>query len=88
METLLYLLGFIIGALGTWFLIYFLKTGKLLRKQHEVISSLIFALVGKDIAKKREEMEKADKEMADHIAAKEAAKESGDCTASESEPAK
>lgn len=88
METLLYVLGFVIGALGTSFLLYFLKTRKLLRTQHELILNLTFALVGKDVAKKREEMEKADKEMADHIAAKEAAKESVDCTASESEPAK
>lgn len=88
METLLYAEGFIIGVLGTSFLLYFLKTRKLLRTQHELILNLTFALVGKDVAKKREEMEKADKEMADHIAAREAAKESGDCTASESEPAK
>lgn len=80
METLLYVLGFVIGALGTSFLLYFLKTRKTLRTQHELILNLTFALVGKDIAKKREEMEKADKEMADHIAAREAAKESGDCT--------
>lgn len=88
METLFYVEGFIIGVLGTSFLLYYLKTRKTLRQQDEIILSLTFALAGKDIAKKREEMEKADKEMADHIAAKEAAKESVDCTESESEPAK
>lgn len=36
METLLYALGFIIGALGTAFLLYFLKTRKTLRQQHEI----------------------------------------------------
>ena len=72
METLLYVLGFVIGALGTSFLLYFLKTRKLLRTQHELILNLTFALVGKGVAKKREEMEK----------------ESVDCAASESEPAK
>ena len=65
METLLYVLGFVIGALGTWFLLYFLKTRKHLRTQHEIILNLTFALVGKDVAKKREELEKADKESAD-----------------------
>lgn len=59
METLLYVLGFVIGALGTWFLLYFLKTRKLLRTQHKLILDLTFALVGKDLAKKCEEMDKA-----------------------------
>lgn len=64
METLLYVLGFVIGALGTWFLFYFLKTRKLLRTQHKLILDLTFGLVGKDLAKKCEEMDKA-KESAD-----------------------
>lgn len=88
METLLYVLGFVIGALGTWFLLYFLKTRKLLHEQHELILHLTFALVGKDLSKKREEMEKADKEMADTIAKREADKHPSDCTASEQEAAK
>lgn len=88
METLLYVLGFVIGALGTWFLLYFLKTRKLLRSQHKLILDLTFALLGKDIAKEREGMEKADKEMADLIAAREADKQPCKCTTSESEPAK
>lgn len=37
METLLYVLGFVIGVLGTSFLLYFLKTRKTLRQQHEII---------------------------------------------------
>lgn len=80
METLVYVLGFIIGALGTWFLLYYLKTRKTLRTQHEVIMNLTFALVGKDIAKKREEMEKKDKEMADAVKARESAKDDDGCS--------
>lgn len=52
METLLYVLGLIIGALGTWFLLYFLKTRKLLRSQHKLIinSMVIMASMSKEIA--------------------------------------
>lgn len=35
METMLYVAGFIIGILGTSFLLYYLKTRKLLRTQHQ-----------------------------------------------------
>jgi hypothetical protein len=49
METLLYVLGFVIGALGTSFLLYFLKTRKLLRTQHKLILDLGLALVGREI---------------------------------------
>lgn len=44
METLLNVLGFVIGALGTSFLLYFLKTRKTLRQQHEIIMENIFVL--------------------------------------------
>lgn len=44
METLLYVLGFVIGALGASFLLYFLKTRKTLRQQHEIIMENIFVL--------------------------------------------
>ena len=52
METLLYVLGFIIGALGTWFLLYFLKTRKLLRTQHKLIINftMILCSMSKEIA--------------------------------------
>lgn len=55
METLLYVLGFVIGALGTWFLLYFLKTRKTLRKQHELIME--FPLVLHALVKKIEELQ-------------------------------
>ena len=71
METLLYVLGFVIGALGTSFLLYFLKTRKILRKQHELIKMFTLKMIAEDLK------EKVDKR-----------KESVDCTASESEPAK
>lgn len=77
METLVYALGFIIGALGTWFLLYYLKTRKTLRIQHKIIMDLTFALVGKDIA---EMMKKKDKEMAEAVKAREAAKEDDGCS--------
>lgn len=41
METLIYALGFIIGALGTLFLLYYLKTRKLLRLQHELLVAIL-----------------------------------------------
>lgn len=56
METLLYALGFIIGALGTAFLLYFLKTRKTLRQQHEIIVE--FPLVLHALTKKIVELEK------------------------------
>lgn len=80
METLLFALGFIIAALGTWFLLYFLRTRKTLRQQDKIIVDLTFALVGKDIIKKREEMEKKDKEMAEAVKSRESAKEDDGCT--------
>ena len=57
METLLYVLGFIIGALGTWFLLYFLKTRKVLRSQHELIKILTIAAFGDKI---KEHLDKND----------------------------
>lgn len=59
METLLYVLGFIIGALGTWFLLYFLKTRKTLRQQHEIIME--FPLVLHALTKKIVELQKGKK---------------------------
>lgn len=56
METLLYALGFIIGALGTAFLLYFLRTRKTLRQQHEIIME--FPLVLHALTKKIVELEK------------------------------
>ena len=55
METLLYVLGFVIGALGTWFLLYFLKTRKTLRQQHEIIME--FSLVLHALTKKLVELQ-------------------------------
>lgn len=57
METLLYVLGFIIGALGTWFLLYFLKTRKTLRQQHELIETLTIFAFGDKI---KEHLDKKD----------------------------
>lgn len=57
METLLYVLGFIIGALGTSFLLYFLKTRKLLQTQHELINILTIAAFGDKI---KEHLDKKD----------------------------
>lgn len=57
METLLYVLGFIIGALGTWFLLYFLKTRKVLRSQHELIEILTITAFGDKI---KEHLDKKD----------------------------
>lgn len=50
METMIYVLGFIIGALGTLFLLYFLRTRKTLREQNELIMEfpmVLHALVSK-----------------------------------------
>ncbi len=47
---MIYVLGFIIGALGTSFLLYFLRTRKTLREQQELIiefSMVVHALVNK-----------------------------------------
>lgn len=55
METLLYVLGFVIGTLGTWFLLYFLKTRKTLRQQHEIIME--FPLVLHALTKKIVELQ-------------------------------
>lgn len=64
METLLYVLGFVIGALGTWFLLYFLKTRKTLRQQREIIME--FPLVLHALTKKIVELQTGkDKESAE-----------------------
>ena len=64
MDTLLYVLGFVIGALGTWFLLYFLKTRKILRKQHVIIME--FPLVLHALSKKIVELQTGkDKESAE-----------------------
>lgn len=50
METMIYVLGFIIVALGTSFLLYFLRTRKTLREQNELIiecSMVLHALQSK-----------------------------------------
>lgn len=49
METLLYVCGFIIGVLGTSFLLYFLKTRKTLRMQHELIKMFTLKMVAEDL---------------------------------------
>lgn len=62
METMLYVAGFIIGILGTSFLLYYLKTRKLLRTQHHLILDLTFSLIGKGVKPKKEDESKgADK---------------------------
>ena len=45
METLLYAEGFIIGVLGTSFLLYFLKIRKTLRMQHELIKLFTLKMI-------------------------------------------
>lgn len=52
METLLYVAGFIIGALGTSFLLYFLKTRKTLRMQHELIKIFTLKMIAEDLKEK------------------------------------
>ena len=66
METLLYVLGFIIGALGTWFLLCFLKTRKVLRSQHELIKILTITAFGDKIKEHldKKECDKKDSEPA------------------------
>lgn len=58
METLLYVAGFIIGVLGTWFLLYFLKTRKTLRMQHELIHLLTLGHIAEDLKKRVEKCKK------------------------------
>lgn len=64
METLLYVAGFIIGILGTSFLLYYLKTSKLLRTQHHLILDLTFALIGKGIKKEKDDADKTQEKKA------------------------
>ena len=52
METLLYAAGFIIGVLGTSFLLYFLKTRKTLRMQHELIKMFTLKMIAEDLKEK------------------------------------
>lgn len=52
METLLYVAGFIIGVLGTWFLLYYLKTRKTLRMQHELIKMFTLKMIAEDLKEK------------------------------------
>lgn len=59
METLLFALGFIIAALGTWFLLYYLKTRKTLRLQHKIIME--FPVILTALAKDLEEAKAANK---------------------------
>lgn len=73
METMLYVLGFVIGALGTWFLLYFLKTRKTLRQQHDIIME--FPLVLHALTKKLVELQE------DKKSEKPAEKDPGDCDA-------
>ena len=58
METLLYVAGFIIGVLGTWFLLYFLKTRKTLRVQNELIHLLLLGHIAEDLKGKDEKCKK------------------------------
>ena len=62
METLVFLLAALVGTIGTWFLVYFLKTQKLLKTQHKLILDMGLALIGKDLAeiKRKEEAEKVE----------------------------
>lgn len=53
METLIFSLCFIIGALGTAFVLYYLRTRRLLKTQHELLmeSSTLVAVLAKELAK-------------------------------------
>lgn len=62
METLLYVCGFIIGVLGTSFLLYFLKTRKILRMQHELIEMFTLKMIAEDLKKKVDECKEPCKE--------------------------
>lgn len=52
METLLYVCGFIIGVLGTSFLLYFLKTRKTLRMRRELITMFTLKMIAEDLKEK------------------------------------
>lgn len=62
METLLYVAGFIIGVLGTWFLLYFLKTRKTLRMQHELIKMFTLKMIAEDLKEKVDERKGSDEQ--------------------------
>lgn len=62
METLLYVAGFIIGVLGTWFLLYFLKTRKTLRVQHELIRVFALKKIAEDLKEKVDERKDSDEQ--------------------------
>ena len=62
METLLYVVGFIIGVLGTSFLLYFLKTRKTLRMQHELIQMFTLKMIAEDLKEKVDERKESCKE--------------------------
>jgi hypothetical protein len=59
METLLYVCGFIIGVLGTSFLLYFLKTRKTLRLQHELIKMFTLKMIAEDLEEKVDKCKKS-----------------------------
>ena len=52
METLLYVAGFIIGVLGTSFLLYFLKTRKTLRMQQDLIEIFSLEMIAEALKEK------------------------------------
>lgn len=62
METLLYVCGFIIGVLGTSFLLYFLKTRKLLRMQHKLIEMFTLKMIAEDLKEKVDERKESDEQ--------------------------
>lgn len=62
METLLYVAGFIIGVLGTWFLLYFLKTRKTLRMQHALIEMFTLKMIAEDLKEKVDERKDSDEQ--------------------------
>jgi hypothetical protein len=62
METLLYVAGFIIGVLGTSFLLYFLKTRKTLRMQYELIKMFTLKMIAEDLKEKVDERKESCKE--------------------------
>ena len=62
METLLYVAGFIIGVLGTWFLLYFLKTRKTLRMQSELIKIFTLKMIAEDLKEKVDERKGSDEQ--------------------------
>lgn len=62
METLLYVCGFIIGVLGTSFLLYFLKTRKTLRMQHKLIEMFTLKMIAEDLKEKVDERKESDEQ--------------------------